>query len=86
MRKVTPIYKAGGSSDLGSYRPISALLCFSKILERIIYNRVYTTCKKIKFFTTNNSGSKEETQSIMLSFICKYTLSFFIDLFKASDH
>ena len=51
--KVTPIYKANDSSDLGNYRPISAVLpCFSKILERIIYNRGYY--KKIKLFTVNN--------------------------------
>ena len=37
--KVTPIYKAGNSSDLSNYRPISALLCFPKILKRITYNR-----------------------------------------------
>ena len=46
--KVTPIYKAGNSSDLGNYRPISALLYFSKILERIIYNRVYTYLQRNK--------------------------------------
>ena len=44
--KVTPIYKAGDSSDLGNYRSISVLPCFSKILERIIYNRVYTYLQK----------------------------------------
>ena len=32
IRKVTPIYKAGDSSDIGKYRPISVLPCFSKIL------------------------------------------------------
>ena len=26
--KVTPIYKAGASSDLGNYRPIHVLPCF----------------------------------------------------------
>ena len=29
--KVTPEYKAGDGSDLGNYRPISVLQCFSKI-------------------------------------------------------
>ena len=27
---------------MGNYRPISVLSCFSKILERIIYNRFYS--------------------------------------------
>ena len=36
----TPIYKGEDSSDV-SYRPISVLSCFSKILERIMYNRLY---------------------------------------------
>ena len=68
--KVTPIYKAGDNSDLGNYRPISVLPCFSKILERIKYNRGYMYLQKIKFFTTNNSGSKQDTLPIMLSFNC----------------
>ena len=40
--KVTLIYKAGDSRNLGNYRPIPALPYFSKILEHIINNRVYT--------------------------------------------
>ena len=39
--KVTPIYKAEDKSNLSNYRPISVLSCFSKILERIMYNRLY---------------------------------------------
>ena len=66
--KVTPMYKAGDSSSLGNYRPISVFSCFFKILERIICN-IYTYLqKKKKFFTTNNSGSKQCTLPIMLSF------------------
>ena len=35
---VTPIFKRGEVSDLENYLPISALCCFSKILEKILYN------------------------------------------------
>ena len=31
----------GSNSDLGNYRPISVLPCFSKILEKIMCNRLY---------------------------------------------
>ena len=33
IAKVTPVYKAGDNSDIGNYRPISVIRCFSKILE-----------------------------------------------------
>ena len=42
IARVTPIFKGGEVSDLGNYRPISALCCFSKILKKkIMYNRLY---------------------------------------------
>ena len=41
IARVTPIYKSGDSSDVGNYIPISVLPCFSKILEPIMYNRLY---------------------------------------------
>ena len=40
IAKVTPIYKADNSSNISNYRPISVLPCFSKMLERIMYNRL----------------------------------------------
>ena len=39
--RVTPMFKGGEVSDLGNYRPISVLCCFSKILEKIMCNRLY---------------------------------------------
>ena len=45
IAKVTPIYKAVDNSDKSSYRPISVLPCFSKILERLIYNRLHKYLK-----------------------------------------
>ena len=40
IAKVTPIFKAGNNADLSNYRPTSVLPCFSKILERVMYNRL----------------------------------------------
>ena len=37
--QITPIYKGGGKENIANYRTIFALPCFSKILERIMYNK-----------------------------------------------
>ena len=46
IAKVTPIYKVGDSSGISNYRPISVLACFSKILECLMYNRLYKYLKE----------------------------------------
>ena len=46
IAKVTPIYKAVDSSDINNHRPVSVISCFSKILERLIYNRLYKYLKE----------------------------------------
>ena len=38
VANVTPIYKSGVSCHISNYRPISGLPCFSKILQRLMYN------------------------------------------------
>ena len=48
IAKVIPAFKAGKKELVSNYRPISVLRCFSKILEKIMYNRVY------KYLTENN--------------------------------
>ena len=40
-QEVTPILKSGDEYLLTNYRPTSVLPCFSKILDRIMFNRVY---------------------------------------------
>ena len=54
VASVTPTFKGGENWDLGNYRPISVLPCFSKILERIMYNRPY------KYLTDNNILYKKQ--------------------------
>ena len=40
VSQVTPVFKSGENNMFCNYRPISLLNCFSKILERCIYNRL----------------------------------------------
>lgn len=40
VARVVPIFKSGDQTLFTNYRPISVLPCFSKFLERIIYNRI----------------------------------------------
>ena len=58
VEKVTPIHKAGDSSDLGNYGPISVLPCFPKIFERIMYNRVYKYLQENKILYYKQFGFK----------------------------
>ena len=37
---LSPIFTIGEAADISNYRPISILPCFSKILKRVMYNRL----------------------------------------------
>ena len=54
IASVTPIFKAGVNWNLGNYRPISVLPCFSKIREKIMCNRLY------KYLTDNSILYKKQ--------------------------
>ena len=46
IANVTPVYKSGDSKNLSNYRPISVLLCFYKMLQRIMYRRLNSVFKQ----------------------------------------
>ena len=96
IAKVTSIFKPGKKELLTNYRPISVLSCFSKILERIMYNRVYNYLNDNnlllhKQFSFRKSHSTDHTLTELINSIYdsfnqnKYTLEVFIDLSKAFD-
>ena len=96
IAKVTPIFKSGDKGNVSSYHPTSILPVFSKILERMMYNRVYNhlDSKDLLYekqfgFQRNNSTERailQLTRDITGSFEKgEYTLGVFIDLSKAFD-
>lgn len=46
LAKVLPIYKSGSHDLLENYRPISILSVFSKIFERMMFNRMWRIIEK----------------------------------------
>ena len=96
IAKVTPIYKTDDKSNLSNYRPISVLSCFSKVLERIMYNRLYQylTKKKILYHKKFGFQTRHSTEHAIVQLVDqilesfehnKYTLGVFVDLSKAFD-
>ena len=96
IAKVTPVFKGGGGdiADLSNYRTISVRPCFSKTLERLMYNRLCKYSKVWKNFIQNNSFSKRAIQLIMhycnlltkfTDILSEYTIVDFIDLSEAFE-
>nr|XP_047139359.1 uncharacterized protein LOC124815161 [Hydra vulgaris] len=96
IAKITPIFKEGDRAIISNYRPISILPIFSKILERIMYNRVYDYFQCNNLLYSNQFGFKKHnsTEHAIIQFVreisksfenSQYTLGIFIDLSKAFD-
>ena len=93
---VTAIFKAGNNTLVTNYRPISVLPCFSKLLERIMCNRLYKFLVEKNILYQKQSGfqsahSAEHSIIQLLNRITdaftqgKYTVRILIDIFKAFD-
>ena len=62
---VTPIYKAKDPMFLNNYRPISLSSVFSKILERLRYNRLLKFINKQDFFNPFQFGFRNKHSTFM---------------------
>ena len=45
--KGIPVHKGGSTQDMDNYRPISLLSIFDKIIEKLIYKRLYSFLENI---------------------------------------
>ncbi len=96
ISEVIPVYKAKDKTLMVNYRPISLLPVISKVLEKIVYKRMYSFLMKKELLFESQYGfrNKHSTIDAILEFIGHivkgferndYTLAIFIDLSKAFD-
>ncbi len=94
--KVNPIFKSGDKHQFTNYRPISILPSISKILEKIVYNRIYKFITKHNILSNNQFGFRKirSTYLAINALYDKitnaldqklYTIGIFLDLSKAFD-
>ena len=96
LAKVIPVFKGGNATECKNYRPISVLNTFSKLYEKIMYNRI------VDFLNANNTlynlqfgfRAKYNTSFALAYLIDKimtsiekkeYVIGLFVDLSKAFD-
>jgi hypothetical protein len=96
IAKVVPVFKSGSQTDINNYRPISLLCSFSKILEKIVANRLTQYLNLNNLISPNQFGFRPKHSTIhpMLQLLnsaaCvinnkKFFLVIFCDLRKAFD-
>ena len=96
IAKVIPLYKANDPSMFNNYRPISLLSVFSKILEKLMYDRLYQYLVKFKLLYDFQFGF-QKYKSTYMAIIClvdrlvsalekgEIGIGIFIDFRKAFD-
>ena len=93
---VIPLYKAKSREEVTNYRPISLLMTLSKVIEKVIYKRVYNYLHSTgqlyeSQYGYRNNNSCEHAIGELLGNIVKNqqlgkdTVSIMLDLSKAFD-
>ena len=96
IARVVPLFKADDQSLFTNYRPVSVLPSFSKLLERIIYNRLLDYLAILHIICDNQFGFRKN-HSTTLALINLHdkissaldngelAVGIFLDLSKAFD-
>jgi len=96
IAKVCPIFKSGSEAEFTNYRPISVLPSFSKVYEKIVYNRLLSFLTVNNILIDNKYGFRKSCSSYMALLDLHerntasidaqhFALGIFIDLQKAFE-
>jgi len=90
--RVCPVFKGGDAAYFSNYRPISILPSFSKIYERLVYNRLMDFIDKHDLLHHNQFGFRKKKHDTCMAVIEKvdrisqamdsnfYSVGVFLDL------
>jgi hypothetical protein len=76
---VHPIYKKGIRMEISNYRPISVLTSFSKIFEKVIFNRLLTYVSENNILDADQYGFRKQCSTETATF------NLINDILQASD-
>lgn len=93
---ITPVHKGGDMSDVNNYRPISVLTSFSKIIEKLLNNRLISYLNKHDILSNSQYGfrrgrsTQDAVKALTNEIITNVDkgnkcLTVFLDLKKAFD-
>ena len=93
---ITPIFKTGDKKKVQNYRPVCSLSPLSKIIEKVINNRMVDFLNDNNIFSDTQFGFRKNmgTEAALLNYIDyiqsnlnlgNHTISIFLDLSKAFD-
>ena len=66
--QVFPLFKKGNKTEMSDYRPVSILTSFSKIFEKVIYNRLLQHTKENNITDTDQYGFKNNSSTELAIF------------------
>ena len=79
VAKITPLQRAGNKKDVSNLRPVSLLPLPSKLIEKIVHNRIYTYWNNNKLLEERQGGFRPNHSTVS-------TTAYFInDLYKAMN-
>ena len=96
LARVTPIHKSGDKSKSTNYRPVSLLSNFAKVIESLVYDRLYEYVKNNELLSKDQYGfqKNKSTLTALLELTDQIqhnldtrnqTFALFLDLKKAFD-
>ena len=96
LSDVFPLFRSKSCTESTNYRPISLLLTISKVLEKVVYKRVYSFLDQTSQIFVSQYGfrSKHSCENAIQELLGnifkgqengKHTLAVFLDFSKAFD-
>ena len=81
--KVIPIFKKGNRTIVSNYQPISLLPTMSKVLEKIMYNRVISFLNKLDFFYKHQYRFRKKYSTCHATSVLAESIT---DAFEKKEH